>query len=283
MYLYQASAQVKALPGRPKTDQRALGSGWRRSPGRARWPAASCRRRRSAGCGRIPATGASGSRRGPRRRSGSRSFPRTRTWKLSSVISDIPGVSGRAMLRAIIAGERDPRVLAELARGRMCSKTKKLEEALDREFFHRGPRFILEMMLEEIDSTTARIAVLDEKIAVMCEPYERQVAQLDAFPGFGVTVAQDLIAGIGVDMTVFPLAEPLSSWLRTAPRREGVRGQAEGQERHRPRQPLCRRGPRRGRRQRLPVPPPSRAPSTGACASGCRRRRPSGRSCEPRS
>ena len=144
------------------------------------------------------------------------------------MISDIPGVSGRAMLRAIIAGERDPRVLAELARGRMRSKTKKLEEALDCEFFTGDHAFILEMMLEEIDSTTARIAVLDEKIAVMCEPYERQVAQLNAVPGFGVTVAQDLIAGIGVDMTVFPSAGNLSSWLRTAPGVKESAGRRKG-------------------------------------------------------
>ena len=62
------------------------------------------------------------------------------------------------------------------------------------------------MMLENIDHCTAQVTVLDERIAVLCEPYERQVAQLDAIPGFGVITAQDLIAEIGTDMTAFPTA-----------------------------------------------------------------------------
>jgi transposase len=120
--------------------------------------------------------------------------------KLSSVISDIHGVSGRDMLRAIIAGERNPRVLAEMARGRMRSKTARLQEALDCSFFTEEHAFILPVMLDNIDHYTAQVAVLDERIAVLCEPYQRQVAQLDAIPGFGVTTAQELIAEIGTVM-----------------------------------------------------------------------------------
>ena len=106
--------------------------------------------------------------------------------KLSSVISDIHGVSGRDMLRAIIAGERTPEVLAEMARGVMRRKIAQLREALDCSFFTPEHAFVLQMMLDNIDHLTAQIAVLDEKIAVLCEPYERQVAQLDGIPGFGV-------------------------------------------------------------------------------------------------
>src|SRR5690348_5387070 len=109
--------------------------------------------------------------------------------KLSSVISDIHGVSGRAMLRAIIAGERNPGVLAEMARRRMRSKIPRLQEALDCSFFTPEHAFVLAMMPGNIDHYTAQIAVLDEKIAALCEPYQRQVAQLDAIPGFGVTTA----------------------------------------------------------------------------------------------
>jgi transposase len=83
-------------------------------------------------------------------------------------------------------------------------------------------------MLENIDHFTAQIAVLDEKIAVLCEPYQRQVAQLDAIPGFGVTNAQDLIGEIGVDMTAFPTAGHLCSWARVAPRPKESGGRRKG-------------------------------------------------------
>jgi transposase len=143
--------------------------------------------------------------------------------KLSSVISDIHGVSGRDMLNAIAAGERDPKVLAGKARGVMRGKIRKLEEALDCSFFTGEHAFILRMELDSIDSLTARIAVLDEKIAEMCEPYERQIARLDGIPGFGITAAQDLIAETGTDMNVFPAPGHLASWARQAP---GVRESA---------------------------------------------------------
>ena len=97
--------------------------------------------------------------------------------KLSSVISDIHGMSGRDMLRAVIAGERDPKVLAEMARGRVRVKIRKLEEALDCSFFTGEHAFILTMMLDSIDQLTAQIEVLDAKIAAMCAPYERQIEQ----------------------------------------------------------------------------------------------------------
>jgi Transposase IS116/IS110/IS902 family len=83
-------------------------------------------------------------------------------------------------------------------------------------------------MLDSIDQLTAQIAVLDEKIAVMCEPYERQAAQLDGIPGFGVTTAQDLIAEIGLDMSVFPTAGHLASWARRTPRVTESAGKRKG-------------------------------------------------------
>jgi hypothetical protein len=109
------------------------------------------------------------------------------------------------------------------------------------------------MMLDSIDSLTAQAGVLDARIADMCQPYQRQLGQLDEIPGFGTTTAQDLIAEIGTDMNVFPTA---GHWLPTPgrPPGEGIRRQAQGQERHRPRQPLHRRRPRRGIHQRRPHP-----------------------------
>jgi len=148
--------------------------------------------------------------------------------KLSSVISDIHGVSGRDMLRAIAAGERNPEVLAQLARGVMRGKIARLEQALDCSFFTDEHAFILTMMLDSIDQLTAQVSVLDEKIARMCEPYERQLAQLDAIPGFGIITAQDLIAGTGVDMSVFPTAGHLASWARQAPRVSESAGKRKG-------------------------------------------------------
>lgn len=224
--LYQAS-QVKALPGRPKTDK--LDSVWlakvteRGSLAGSFVPPEDIRRLRT-------------HTRYRRRLTQARTAEKQRVeklledahLKLSSVISDIHGVSGRAMLRAVIAGERNPRVLAEMARGRMRSKAARLEEALDCSFFTPEHAFILEMMLDNIDHYTAQITVLDEKIAVLCEPYQRQVAQLDAIPGFGVTTAQDLIAEIGVDMTVFPTAGHLCSWARVAPRVKESGGRRKG-------------------------------------------------------
>jgi transposase len=214
--LYQAS-QVKALPGRPKTDR--LDSAWlarvteQGSLAGSFVPPEDIRRLRT-------------HTRYRRRLIQARTAEKQRCeklledghLKLSSVISDIHGVSGRAMLRAVIAGERSPRVLAELARGVMRRKTARLEEALDCSFFTEEHAFVLQMMLDNIDHYTAQVAVLDERIAVLCEPYERQVAQLDAIPGFGVTAAQDLIAEIGTDMSAFPTAGHLASWARLAPR-----------------------------------------------------------------
>jgi transposase len=108
------------------------------------------------------------------------------------VISDIHGVSGRAMLEAIAAGQRDPKALAQLARGTMRGKIARLEEALDCSFLTEEHAAVLAMMLATIDYYTAQIGELTEKIAVLCQPYEHQIGQLDAVPGTGVTTAQDI-------------------------------------------------------------------------------------------
>ncbi len=176
------------------------------------------------------------------------------------------------MLRAVIAGERNPKVLAEMARGVMRRKIARLEEALDCSFFTPEHAFILQMMLDNIDHYTAQIAVLDKRIAVLCEPYERQIAQLDGIPGFGVTAAQDLIAEIGVDMSAFPTAGHLASWARLAPRarESGKRKGKSATGRGNPTSaaPSARPPPAPA------APRPSSAPSSAACASTCRRRKP---------
>ncbi len=102
--------------------------------------------------------------------------------KLSSVATDIFGASGRAMLEALIAGQRDPKVLAQLARRRLRAKIAALEEAL-RGFFSDHHAVILRMMLDNIDRLSEQIAALDTTIAEAIAPFASQVAQLDAVTG----------------------------------------------------------------------------------------------------
>ena len=136
--------------------------------------------------------------------------------KLSAVISDIFGVSGRAMLEALIAGQRDPRVLAQLARASMRRKISVLTEALTGHFRdHHG--YLLAMMLARIDALTAQIEELSTRIGQAIAPFAHQVTQLDEIPGIGVTGAQEIIAEIGVDMTRFPTPGHLVSWAKFAP------------------------------------------------------------------
>src|SRR6516164_3242834 len=210
--LYHA-AQVKALPGRPKTDK--ADSVWlakiteRGSLPGSFVPPEEIRRLRTHTRYRRHLTQA-------------RTAEKARVeklledahLKLSSVISDIHGVSGRAMLEAIAAGQRDPKALAQLARGTMRGKIARLEEALDCSFLTEEHAAVLAMMLATIDYYTAQIEELTAKIAVLCQPYEHQIAQLDAVPGTGVITAQDIIAEIGADMTVFPTAAHLVSWAK---------------------------------------------------------------------
>ncbi|MBM0229146.1 IS110 family transposase [Micromonospora sp. ATA51] len=136
--------------------------------------------------------------------------------KLSSVISDIFGVSGRQILDALIAGQRNPRVLADLARGRMRRKTAILSEAL-RGFFTDHHAVILRMMLDNIDRLSEQITVLDARIEEAVAPFAHQVEQLTEIVGFGCTAAQELIAEIGVDMNRFPSDAHLVSWAKFCP------------------------------------------------------------------
>jgi transposase len=136
--------------------------------------------------------------------------------KLSAVISDIFGKSGRDMLEALIAGQRDPHALAQMARGSMRGKAGVLQEALTGRFRdHHG--YLLRMMLDRVDQLSAQIEALTERIDEVIAPFARQVAQLDEIPGIGKTGAQELIAEIGADMTRFPTARHLVSWAKFAP------------------------------------------------------------------
>jgi transposase len=136
--------------------------------------------------------------------------------KLSSVASDIFGASGRAMLEALIGGQRDPKVLAQLAKRRLRAKLCELEEAL-RGFFTDHHAVILRMMLDNIDRLSQQIGLLDTKIEQAISPFARHVAQLDAVTGVGAVAAQELIAEVGIDMGRFPSAAHLVSWAKFCP------------------------------------------------------------------
>ena len=146
--------------------------------------------------------------------------------KLSSVISDIFGKSGRAMLDALIAGQRNPRALAALAYKNMRAKTSVLQEALTGHFTDHHA-FMLGMMLARIDALTTQIDTLTARIGQAIAPFAAQVAQLDEIPGIGITAAQDLLAEIGTDMSRFPDAGHLVSWAKFAPRARQSAGRSK--------------------------------------------------------
>jgi transposase len=136
--------------------------------------------------------------------------------KLSVVASDIFGVSGRDMMAALIAGERDPQVLARLARSALRAKISRLEEAFVG-YFDEHHAFLLNKMLARIDQITADIADVDARIEQQIAPFAAAVNRLDEVPGVGPTAARVMIAEIGIDMSRFPTAAHLSSWARFAP------------------------------------------------------------------
>jgi transposase len=146
--------------------------------------------------------------------------------KLSSVISDIFGASGRAMLDALVAGQANPHQLAGLARGKMRAKTSVLQEALTGHFTGHHA-FMLGMMLDRVDALTVQITTLTTRIEQAIAPFAAQVAQLDEIPGIATTAAQDIIAEIGTDMSRFPTPGHLVSWAKFAPRARQSAGRAK--------------------------------------------------------
>ena len=153
------------------------------------------------------------------------------------------------MLAALVAGERDPKVLAQLARTRVRAKLGPLVEAFTG-FFTDQHAFLLAKMLARVDALDADLAELDAKLAELIAPFANAVERLDEVPGIGQTAACLLLAEVGADMTRFPTPGHLVSWAKFAPGRQGVRRQTQGPRLDRARQPVSGSGARRGGRGR---------------------------------
>jgi transposase len=147
--------------------------------------------------------------------------------KLSSVASDIFGVSGRAMLDALAAGERSPKALAQLARSVLRRKISALEEAFTGHFTEHHA-FLLGKMLARIDALDADIAELDAQIEAMTAPFASAVERLDEIPGIGPIAAAIILAEVGLDMTRFPTAQHLCSWAKFTPGVKESAGKKKG-------------------------------------------------------
>ena len=136
--------------------------------------------------------------------------------KLDVVASDILGVSGRAMLDALVAGERDPQRLAELAKGAMRKKIPQLREAL-RGRFSEHHALIVGLALDNIRHLEAGIAKLDARIDEVIAPFSEARDRLDTITGVGKRAAEVIIAEIGADMSRFPTPGHLASWAGMCP------------------------------------------------------------------
>jgi transposase len=136
--------------------------------------------------------------------------------KLSAVASNIVGVSGRAMLEALIAGERDPVVLADLAKYGMRKKIPALTEALTGRFTEHHA-FMSRLYLDCLDDHSAKISRLDERIEEAMAPFRPARNLLISIPGISTRIAEVFIAETGGDMSAFPSAAHLASWAGVAP------------------------------------------------------------------
>jgi transposase len=136
--------------------------------------------------------------------------------KLDCVASDILGKSGRAMLDALVSGTTDPEILADLAKGRLRQKLPQLREALEGRF-NGLHALLIGAILAHLDFLDEQIDRLSDAIEERLLPFERAVELLCTIPGVGKRVAQNIIAEIGPDMSVFPTARHLASWSGQCP------------------------------------------------------------------
>jgi len=147
--------------------------------------------------------------------------------KVAGVATDIMGVSGRAMLAAIVAGTTDSVTLADLARGKLRRKREQLERALSgRVDAHH--RLLLSMHLAHVDFLDELVTQLNAEIAERLQPFEDELSRLDTIPGVGRSTAEVILAEIGADMTRFPSAGHLASWAGMCPGNYESAGKRKG-------------------------------------------------------
>ncbi|WP_351230360.1 IS110 family transposase [Streptomyces sp. NPDC002133] len=137
--------------------------------------------------------------------------------KLTSVASQAYSKSARAILDALVDGERDPKVLASLVKGRLRSKRERLEEALGHRFRVEHHGVLARRLLANLDTLDAAITELDAEIARRLEPHQLMLELLCTIPGVGPKTVQVLVAEIGLDMSIFPSSGHLASWAGICP------------------------------------------------------------------
>ncbi len=136
--------------------------------------------------------------------------------KLASVATDILGVSGRAMLEALVQGTTDPAVLADLARGKLRKKLPALRQALAGRF-RPHHAFLVGQLLGHLDYLDEAISAVSDEIDGRLAPFAQELARLDTIPGVNKRTAEVIIAELGVDMSVFPSEHHLASWAGICP------------------------------------------------------------------
>lgn len=136
--------------------------------------------------------------------------------KLGSVASDVFGVSGMAMLKALVRGDSSPQQMAQLAKKRLRQKLAELELALEGRLEDHH-RFVLQMQLSRLEQLDEHIAQLDERIEAKFVPYQEQRARLVKIPGVDRVLATVIIAEVGIDMSVFKSAGHLAAWAGVCP------------------------------------------------------------------
>lgn len=136
--------------------------------------------------------------------------------KLSSVATDILGASGRDMIRALLAGERDPNTLAELARQRLREKIPELRQALEGHFTDHH-RFLLQLQWDHLRHLEQLIEQLDQKIEELTRPFQPIIRRMDEVAGIDRRVAEVVLAEVGSEVSVFPTARQLTSWTGICP------------------------------------------------------------------
>jgi transposase len=143
--------------------------------------------------------------------------------KIDSVISDVMGTSGRRILRALIAGERDPEKLVEVTTGRLRASRETLVEAL-RGYVTKHHRFLLKLHLDQVQAIEQAIASVEEEVGESLKPFRERADLLTTIPGIDATVAHVIVAEIGVNMSRFPTAAHLRSWAGFCPRNDQSAG-----------------------------------------------------------